>query len=388
MKRIYIDARNITAAPTGVGRYAEFVIPELVALGRGRATWVVLRHDSNRDPMPWTGDADVTEAYLSEKIGSITDFFTGSRALERVVAQYGAPDLFHTLMQIAPLGIETLATPAPRLVTTLQDVIWIDHPIASQGSLGEAFVTNVFARIAIASTVARSTRVICTSSATKRAAERHFGPFPTTHVPLGVHDRYFGAYDAPSGEVGSLVERDIPYFVAVGNAKRYKNIHTLVRAFKRSSVLRSRARLVLVGPPTPFHELLRAEGISDGIIVSGFLDEDEFIRTLSHATAFVFPSLVEGFGLPPLEAMALGVPTLIADVEPMRSTCGEGARAFSPRDANALARELERIMHSGALRQAMSERARSHAANYRWRDVARDTFAVYEDVLGMPATQW
>ncbi len=381
MKRIYVDARNLTATPSGVGRYAECLIPELVRQGRGRYRWVVVRHASNRRPMPWTGEADVAEVFLASEIGSARDFGLGAAALRQVVAQHGAPDLYHSLFHVIPLGLGTVVAPRPRIVVTLHDLIWIDHPIQSQTSLGAALTIHLFARIAIRATVRAADMVICVSEATRLAAERRFGKFRNTCVGHGVHDRYFQRHPPPDGELGEWVARSTPYVVAVGNAKRYKNLQTLVGAFRASPFLRDRAKLVLVGPEAPLRELLRREGAGDEARATGFLDEEAFVRTLAHASAFVFPSTVEGYGLPPLEAMALGVPALVADVEPMRSICGSGATYFPPHGVSELATELGRWLTDRSLREEATRRGSAHVASLRWPSVASATLDAYERTL-------
>lgn len=382
MKRIYVDARNLSASPSGVGRYAECLIPELVRQGRGRYRWVVVRHGSNRRPMPWTGDPDVAEVYLSADINSPSNVAFGAAALRRIAEQHGAPDLYHCLWHLLPLRLRSVASPPPRVVITLQDIIWIDHWRHTRSTLAEGLAMHAWGRFAIGAAVRMADMVICTSDATRIAATRRFGPFPSTQVALGVHERYFESHPPPDGKPGEWCARAIPYVVAVGNAKRYKNLHTLVRAFRQSSFLRDNAKLVLVGPEAPLRELLADEGAGEEALATGFLEEEEFVRTVAHASAFVFPSTVEGFGLPPLEAMALGVPTLVADVEPMRSICSEGATFFPAHGASTLAAELERLLRDREARNESVRRGKAHAAKFRWPTVGGGTLAVYDRLLG------
>ena len=102
---------------------------------------------------------------------------------------------------------------------------------------------------------------------------------------------------------------------------------------------------------------------------------------VKHSRLFVFASLVEGFGLPPLEAMACGVPTAVADIEPMSSIASRGAMRFDPRDAESLAMLIARIVQRDDLYAEWSARATTRAAQFTWERCARQTLEAYRAVL-------
>lgn len=379
--RIYLDARNITARPGGVARYAQCLIPELARQAPG-FRFVVLRHASNREPLPGGAHPAVREVFVPHDIGTIPDFVAGARWLGRAFAEHGAPDVYHALFHVAPRGVRGLG---PKVVVTLHDLIWVDHPHASQASWLGAEVIRAFGRVAIGATLRAADRVISVSQPTADAAERRFGALPQTVIPHGVDPRFFEAHGEPEGEIGRLRAAGEPYAIAVGNAKPYKNLGLLVEAFARHAARGGRGRLVLVGPCEGLAGAIAAKGLGARVVRAGFLEEVALCRAISRARLFVFPSLVEGFGLPPLEAMALGVPTAVADVEPMRSVVGEGAMRFDPRDPEALAGLLaealgeEAALSSGSERgsERWSERGRARAAELTWERAARETLAVY-----------
>jgi len=126
----------------------------------------------------------------------------------------------------------------------------------------------------------------------------------------------------------------------------------------------------------------RELGLSEqDIDLTGPVDDTTLRKTLASASAFVFPSRVEGFGLPILEAMALGVPTMIARVEPMRSIAGGAALEFAPDSSAELAEQLVRVLGNAELAADLRARGRARAETFRWEDTALATLRVYEEVL-------
>jgi glycosyltransferase involved in cell wall biosynthesis len=376
--RIYLDARNLTDKPSGVGRYAQFLIPELVRLSGGAHRFVVIRHASERAPLACSGDPSVEEHFVEEHIGKLPDFLGGAGWLHAVFREHGAPDIYHNLFHISPAGLRYFGNYRPRHVITLHDLIWIDHPMASQGTWVKAGAMWAFGQASIRATVAAADHVICISEPTRAGAQRRFGPFAHTIIPHGVHARYFAEHEAPAGEVGGLVSAGVPYVLAVGNAKPYKNLGVLLRAF---ALLRTRlsgpAKLVLVGPCEGLRPLITALGLERDVVLPGFVDDEGLCSLLAHARAFVFPSLVEGFGLPPLEAMAQGAPTIIADIEPMRTVGGPGALRFDGHDAGVLAGLLAELIEDDAHHAGWVARGRKWAAGFTWEETARQTLEVY-----------
>ena len=140
--------------------------------------------------------------------------------------------------------------------------------------------------------------------------------------------------------------------------------------------LLAEAEAQLAGAPTADHLAAAADSLAS-------LDA-QLRGVMGHARLFVFPSLVEGFGLPPLEAMAMGVPCAVSDREPMRWVAGEGAVRFDPMDVDELERVITRFMTRDDLCQEYARRGRERAHDFTWERTARETLAVYDEVLSKP----
>lgn len=378
--RIYIDARNITDTPSGVGSYALNLIPRVIAQGPTVWQWVIIRHPSRRERLfEPLAPGRVTEAFLDKKIGSPVDFFTGASGIERLFETHGAPSLYHNLFHVTPRGLCGVDE-----VVTLHDLIWIDHARASQKNLLKAAVWWSYGRTAIPHTLLRARRVICVSDATRRRALQWLSPDAAVTIPHGVDEAFldYTPSDAASAVLGSLGLAAGEYVVAVGNDKPYKNLTVLLDAFDRArGRLGVDAKLVLVGPCEGLMPEIARRGMQADVVHPGFLVDEDLRAVLAHARLFVFPSLVEGFGLPPLEAMALGVPCAVSDLEPMKSVAGEAALRFGPEDPVMLSKIITRLFTRDDVFEDLRARGIDRARTFRWELCAERTLNVYRDVL-------
>lgn len=380
MARIYLDARNITAQPAGVARYALNLIPELVRQAP-QHDFVVIRHTSNRSPIEVPGHP-LREVFVDPSIDSLKNFVCGAHTLGKVFNQVGAPDIYHDLFHIFPLGLRR-AAPNAKIVVTLHDLVWIDHPHQSQPTWLKAETIRAFASLAIPHSLKTADHVICISEPTAQRATPWLTPDHFSTISHGVSAEFLRPTPPPDPQKLGLPSADTPYIVAIGNAKPYKNLDRLIDAFARIRPTLAGGHLVLIGNCADLHEQIIDSEVAPHITLAGILSDAELRSTLGHATAFVFPSLVEGFGLPILEAMAMGVPTLVSDLEPMRTIAQKAAIRFNPNHTGDLADSLKDVLGDADLREQLVRDGHARAAQFTWPKTATETLGVYERVLGL-----
>lgn len=165
--------------------------------------------------------------------------------------------------------------------------------------------------------------------------------------------------------------KDRPYLFAVGSSSPHKNFRTLVNAL--SWVGDVGFRVVIAGGVNPkVHAAARAvESISENVCHVGFVTDGELRALYEHAAAYVHPAYYEGFGLPPLEAMALGCPVICSRAASLPEVCGDAAVYFDPRDERALADVILRTMGDVGLRHQLSKNGRARVEEYRWNHSAQ-----------------
>jgi len=178
--------------------------------------------------------------------------------------------------------------------------------------------------------------------------------------------------------VATLDDREFLLFVGAMNPR--KNLRTLVESYRR---YRTRADepldLTLAGPS---RDVFVAGDLpqTDGVHTLGFVPEAQLTWLYRNATAFVFPSLYEGFGLPILEAMSAGTPVITSDRGAMAEVAGNAALVVDPENSEELADAIDRLTTGEELRARLATEGRSRATEFTWERAAEETMQVYRDV--------
>jgi glycosyltransferase involved in cell wall biosynthesis len=174
-----------------------------------------------------------------------------------------------------------------------------------------------------------------------------------------------------------------PYVLYVGSRSAYKNFLALVEAFASIDSALS-MRLVVAGGGA-WSDTERAaiaeHGLVDRVVLLPRVDETQLDALYRGAALFVYPSLYEGFGLPPLEAMSAGCPVLASRTSSLPEICGDAAYYFDPATKGALEQELQRLLGDAALRVAKVAAGRARVGRYTWESAATGTLAVYREAL-------
>jgi glycosyltransferase involved in cell wall biosynthesis len=179
------------------------------------------------------------------------------------------------------------------------------------------------------------------------------------------------------------------FVLSVGTIEPRKNLLTLLGAF--AEVLRAtdqRPQLVLAGQQGWLMDDLRSaierSGIGDRLCLTGYISDDDLRALYSSCRVFVYPSLYEGFGLPPLEAMACGAPVIASRIPSIMEAVGpDAAHLVHPTDAQALARSILQVLTDENERRTLAEAGRARAAQFSWEKTARLTLEVYDAALKM-----
>lgn len=183
-----------------------------------------------------------------------------------------------------------------------------------------------------------------------------------------------------------------PYLAYIGNLHPRKNLATLVEAF---SLLRERGlrhKLAVIGGgglgrlhSVEYHKLSRRVadlGLEDEVVFTGYVADERLKSLLVQADMLVFPSIYEGFGLPPLEAMACGVPVITSRRASLPEVVGDAALLLDdPLDAGEIADKVERLLGDRALRSSLVEKGREQARRFTWKRTAREVREIYSQVM-------
>jgi glycosyltransferase involved in cell wall biosynthesis len=286
-------------------------------------------------------------------------------------------DVLHSPALTAPL-----ATRAANVVV-LADTTWITVP-----DLGKGQAATVRLWQAVVPRVARrADRVVAISATSARDVERLVG-VPRERidvVPLG-YGTSQRVEPTPAYELRSrLGLGDGPIVLNVAMQKVHKNQRALVQALPLVRAAVPGAQLVLPGAETPYAQELRAEaarqGVGEAVVFPGYVDDADLEGLYAAASAFVFPSLNEGFGLPVLEAMGRGVPVVTSSVSSLPEVAGDAALLVDPTSVDEIAHATTRVLTEPALRERLIADGRRRTEAFTWAKAAEGTLASWGRAL-------
>ncbi len=306
------------------------------------------------------------------------------------------PDLSHVPLNAAPLLM-----PQPYIVTIhdMSSILFAETQQAESNSLRHQYRLFRFRR-----SLLRAQHIIAVSKSTQRDVEDLLN-IPHSRIsqiysapdPRFLEHSHFAssgslAYEAWQEERQKTLERyqiTYPFLLYAGSVRPQKNVPRLVEAF---AVLRTELenhpvyrdlRLIIIGDEMWKHPQVRRMVIQTRmepyVRFFGFVPFDTLRVFYSAATAFVFPSLYEGFGMPPLEAMASGTPVVCSGTSSLPEVVGDAAVLVNPENVFDIARGIREVLTDEALRTALVGRGHAQACSYHWERTAREVLDVYRE---------
>ncbi|MCS6850880.1 MAG: glycosyltransferase family 4 protein [Gemmataceae bacterium] len=294
--------------------------------------------------------------------------------LPRVVRREGC-HLFHGLGTLAPV------VGGCRLVLTIHDLIFYHFPASVP------WADRCFRRVVLPRVASRADRIIVPSEATKRDVVEilRIPPERIRRICYGPGQGFEPLTD-PTLLQATWRKRGVrpPYVVSVSRTYAHKNVAGLLRAFARVMVRRPDLQLVLVGEPYRVGEslagLVASLKLEGQVVFTGYVGLGELRALYSGATLFAFPSLMEGFGLPMLEAMACGTPVVASAAPGVAEAVAEAGVVADARDPEAFAAAIVRVADDPQLQAELREKGLRRAATFSWERCARETLAVYDEL--------
>lgn len=278
--------------------------------------------------------------------------------IPHIVRSYGL-DIIHTQYFLPPF-----TSPAKRIVT-IADICFMH--LSGIFSLKDLIPQKLLIPVA----AKRSDRVVTVSYYSRNDIA---GTFHVSPEKIDV------TYDAPTAVIpdDSAEEMvDGPYLLTIGNIQPRKNLVRLFRAF-RSFRKRTRweGKLVVIGKKDYNAERIMSKA-GNGIIFTGYVSNETRESLIRNACAFIYPSLFEGFGLPPVEAMIRGIPTAVSNVTSLPEVVGDGALLFDPLSVPGISDSIEKLITDGELRKSLSEKGRIAASRFSWEQSAEKLVEIY-----------
>ncbi|EKD57088.1 MAG: glycosyl transferase, group 1 [uncultured bacterium] len=384
---IVIDARFYRSSTAGLGRYTRALIRELIKIDHVNQYTIIITpaDEAEYDQQIKNLLSSRTRVKGNLKIKNFSKFivpithYTLAEQIKFVkVLNDLKPDLVHFTNFNHPILYRG------KFVTTAHDLTVMLHPV---GRMQKSLIRRIAFNKVMSHAVTASRKVIAISEATKKDLVKylHTDPKKIQVIYEGVDSQY-----KPIANSQSLIANKYiitkPYILFVSQWRPHKGLSELIKAF---GILKEKYKLphqlVITGKPNnDFFDLLSAINHSPfvkDIIRPGFMPEEDLPALFNGASAFIFPSHYEGFGLPPLEAMACGTPVISSNVSCMPEILGDAAVYFDPNKPEDMAERINDILISDDKQQILVNKGFEQVKKYSWAKMARETLDVYKEVI-------
>lgn len=364
MKRVFIDCRMLFSS--GIGTYVRNVFPAVArnCAEKGGIEWIVLCKNGDEQACRDLLDGDESLTIIPCAAG-----IYGLREQWAMLKAANSADLVWSPHYNVPVLW------AGKLLVTVHDTFHLSMPQFVHGAHRRAYAKLMFGWL-----TSKATRIICVSQFTASELVKHLkvDPDRLRVVPNGVASSWFT-------HQRNALRPDKPYFLYVGNIKPHKNLGRLLEAYAlikeqvpHDLLVIGKKEGFITGDPmvTTF-----AEAFGERVVFTGEVSDQRLKDYVTHAEALVFPSLYEGFGLPPLEAMAAACPVLVSNVASLPEVCGEGALYCDPHSSRDIADKMLALVQDPALRSRLRQLGRERARQFTWDRAAMQTATVLEEAL-------
>ena len=352
---------------TGVGRYIRNLVAELGLLDKkNEYVLFFLKDEFETVPVPGKNFRKVLADIRWHTFAEQTKF-------KKIVEQERL-DLVHFPYFSYPVGVKT------KFVITIHDLI-IDHFATGKASTLSApfyFFKRLGYQFVLKNAIKHAATVIAVSGATKQEIIDHYRPHPEKVVIT-----YEGIEKSLSKENEEKIDVKKPFFFYVGNAYPHKNLERLVEAFSLFHQSNPDVHYIFVGKEDYFskqlEKLVTEKQLSENISFYKSVSDKQLAYLYHQAVGLVVPSLMEGFGLPALEAMSNGCLVLASEIPAFLEVCGDVPLYFDPYNTSDIAEKLDSVYKGKVAHiQEKKNQGMQRAKKFSWREMARETLNVYQ----------
>lgn len=374
--RIGINGRFLIAKRTGVQRAAYNLVKTLIEVDRDNE-YIIFTGKEQQGSPEWNYPNVTVVGDDLIPSESIRNHIWEQVRLPRLAAKYKI-DILHSPANVAPLFYRG------KSIIHIHDLCFVVNP------QWYSFAFRTLYNLIIPQLAKRATKVVTNSNNSKNDLLQFFG-LPAEKVSLV----YWAVDDVfslpPTQEVKDKRYMEEDYILYVGSLEPRKNINILIEAYEklRHEYPAIKTKLILIGGESPLFASvqLKAREFRDDVIFKGFVTDLELGEFYRRAKLVAYPSLYEGFGLPPLEAMASGVPVVTSSTSSIPEVVGNAALLIDPKDREQLTKAMHRVLTDRTLRESMIKAGSQRVLRFNWYRVARGVLAVYYEVYQRQLSQ-
>lgn len=368
--KIGIDARLYGAKYGGIGRYGQNLIKQLENIDNNNQYFIFLSKDNFNDYQPQNKN-------FHKVLADFKVYGLKEQLLFPLLLKKQRLDLVHFLHFNAPIFY------AGKFIVTIHDLI-ISHYPASRATTLNPLIYKIklfFYKVIIKLTALKAQKIIAVSKYTKNDIVKllKIDPAKITITYEGVDLPKVSLLNCEKLKTELGINKN--FLLYVGSAYPHKNLEKLISAFKIVEENNSNLQLVLVGQKNYFYNRLEKEinkkQLQNHIILTDYLNDDELTCLYKSAKLYVFPSLIEGFGLPPLEAQSYGLPVVSSNSTCLPEILGESAVYFDPDNIQTMIKAIVNTLNNPVLMEDLRNKGLANLKKYSWSDCASKTLREY-----------
>ncbi len=385
--KVGIDARMFSDSFTGIGRYNFELTKRFFkstpssspSLGGENVEWVIFMNEPEYSK--YNFPSHVKKILVKAPHYSFAEQVKFLRILNREKC-----DLVHFTHFNAPLLYRG------KFITTIHDTTISFYPGKKMNSWWRKLAYNFVIKHAIG----KARRIITVSENTKKDVEKLFST-PSSKIQTvwnGIGEEFHKVSDIEKETVKQKLGIGSQFILYTGNWREHKNLVRLIEAFK---LILEKAmkpdgpaslkdlQLVITGKPDPYYpevnETIDQLGLKDSVKLVGLVGQEDLIRLYGAAEVYVFPSLYEGFGLPPLEAMQCETPVVASRISAIPEVCGDAVQYFNPKDIEDMSTQISKLLLHDDEKGDLIEKGRKQIEKFSWDRAANETLKIYQSVL-------
>ncbi|PIR06329.1 MAG: hypothetical protein COV55_04335 [Candidatus Komeilibacteria bacterium CG11_big_fil_rev_8_21_14_0_20_36_20] len=360
--KIVIDLRIFGLESGGLGRYNQKLFENLIVLDDRNNQYILLFKEKPDDLPPLPDNFKI-------KVCNCHWYTLKEQIILPFVLSKLKPDLVHFTHFNVPLFYKG------KFIVTIHDLIMSRFPSRGASTLNRVlfFLKYRLYNQIIKHAVKKSIKIIAVSKFTAQDIKDYFKLSEQEAKKIKVIYEGVTIPQATETKI-DLLER---FFLYIGNAYPHKNLKFLIKAFQEFLKKHPDFYLILVGNKDYFYQRLIKKISNKNIIFTGFVPDNQLSNYYQQATAYIFPSLYEGFGLPPLEAMAYNLPVLSSKAASLPEVLGQAALYFDPGDERDLLNKMELIVDDQNLRDKLKSAGQEQIKKYSWQKMAQKIIEFY-----------
>ena len=384
---IGIDSRFAIHNRRGIGNYTLKLIQNIALIDHNNKYILYIDKKDEEGVLPQQDNFEI------KRFGP-SNYFLWEQIILPFEAKKDVVDILHCTGNTAPIFLDKRIM----LISSIMDVMYLkDYSELPKSTSAYQRMGRLYRKVIVPRTAGRLSKALTISEFSKSDIIKHLPKLNHEKIKvvyLAANESYRHLNKASASR--KLKDRfgiKGDYIMALGAVDPRKNTEFIINKFlelKREQNLKE--QFLIVGIPnwkqTKFYNLVRESNSKDDILFADFVSEDDLVFLYNGATLFLYPSLYEGFGIPPLEAMACGTPVITSNTTSIPEVVADAAFLINPQNGEELKSALLKLLHDENLRNTLRTRGLEQAKKFSWMKTAEDTLAIYQQVYRENKKAW